>query len=212
MAKRSTKRASNARRKIGSDTRLRILHAADHVFAEHGYQAATMARIAARARVAPQTLYFFFKNKPLLLRALIAQAVAGFEEPKRPEDADWFIGILASGDGASALRALAAGGTAILQRSATAIETARLAAPVDRDVAKVIREAERLRVERFTEVAEALASRGLLAQTLTVKRARDILLTLIDAHPYTDLTRRKGWSDTEWTEWLGHALCRLLLP
>lgn len=52
------------------DRRQQILEAAVAVFAERGYQRATVKEIAARAGVAPGTIYLYFRNKRELLLAL----------------------------------------------------------------------------------------------------------------------------------------------
>ncbi|MCK4472718.1 MAG: helix-turn-helix transcriptional regulator, partial [Anaerolineae bacterium] len=47
-----------------------ILEAAAAVFAERGYQRATMKEVAAHAGIAPGTIYLYFKNKRDLLLAI----------------------------------------------------------------------------------------------------------------------------------------------
>lgn len=48
----------------------RIIDAASHVFAEQGFDAATMEAIAARAETSIGSIYQFFPNKPTLFNAL----------------------------------------------------------------------------------------------------------------------------------------------
>ncbi len=207
----STAKATQARRALGEQTRLRILQAADSEFAQSGYQAATMAHIAARAGVAVQTIYFNFQNKPLLLRALIMQTVMGYSEPERPEDTDWFSSVLQKHDGRAALHAFAQGAVAIFSRASVASETARIAAPSDPHVATVYAEAESLREHQFQRITDALEEHGALRRDLTNAKATDILLTLASAQTYLQMTHSRGWHDDEWAEWLGDALDRLLL-
>jgi AcrR family transcriptional regulator len=52
-------------------TRQRILDAAAHVFADHGYAAGTTNRIAEYAGLSIGTLYQYFPNKDAVLRALM---------------------------------------------------------------------------------------------------------------------------------------------
>lgn len=52
-------------------TRERILTAAAHVFAEHGYAAGTTNRIAERARISIGSLYQYFPNKDAILVELV---------------------------------------------------------------------------------------------------------------------------------------------
>lgn len=54
-----------------AQTRQRILDAAAHVFAEHGYAAGTTNRIAEQAGVSIGSLYQYFPNKDAVLRALM---------------------------------------------------------------------------------------------------------------------------------------------
>jgi AcrR family transcriptional regulator len=54
-----------------AQTRQRILDAAAHVFAEHGYVAATTNRIAEQAGISIGSLYQYFPNKDSILRALM---------------------------------------------------------------------------------------------------------------------------------------------
>ena len=54
-------------------TRRRILDAAAHVFAEHGYAAGTTNRIAERARISIGSLYQYFPNKDAILLELLTR-------------------------------------------------------------------------------------------------------------------------------------------
>jgi len=70
-----------------AETRRRLLEAAGAEFAEHGYRAATVKRIAERAGVTVQTLYLAWTSKATLLRAHLESSLAG--EP----DADYAAAI-----------------------------------------------------------------------------------------------------------------------
>ncbi|WNV87124.1 TetR/AcrR family transcriptional regulator [Umezawaea sp. Da 62-37] len=59
----------------GELTRERILTAAAHVFAEHGYAAGTTNRIAERARVSIGSLYQYFPNKDSILAEILIQHI-----------------------------------------------------------------------------------------------------------------------------------------
>ena len=56
-------------------TRERILVAAAHIFAEHGYAAGTTNRIAERARISIGSLYQYFPNKDAILAALLVRHI-----------------------------------------------------------------------------------------------------------------------------------------
>lgn len=57
----------------------RILNAALDLIAEKGYDATSIREICARARITRPTLYYFFKSKEGVHRALVAHAMADLE-------------------------------------------------------------------------------------------------------------------------------------
>lgn len=57
------------------DAKIRILNAAREVFAEKGYDAASIAEISKRAKVNKALPYYYFKNKRELLQELISEKV-----------------------------------------------------------------------------------------------------------------------------------------
>ncbi len=69
----------NKRQLQAAETRERMLSAAHDVFAERGYQAASVGAITKRADTAHGTFYLYFKNKD----EAFAQVLAGIEEQIR---------------------------------------------------------------------------------------------------------------------------------
>ncbi|ATL26266.1 TetR/AcrR family transcriptional regulator [Streptomyces formicae] len=70
-------------------TRQRILTAAAHVFAEHGYAAGTTNRIAAQARISIGSLYQYYPNKDAILVELMTQHLdAGVLSLKEHQESD----------------------------------------------------------------------------------------------------------------------------
>lgn len=60
------------------ETQTLILDAARDLFASEGYEAVTMRRIAERIEYSPTAIYFHFKDKLSLLRALVDRDFAAF--------------------------------------------------------------------------------------------------------------------------------------
>jgi AcrR family transcriptional regulator len=60
--------------------RARILDAARELFAEHGYEAVTMRKIAQKIEYSPTALYFHFKDKDDLIRALCEHDFRAFAQ------------------------------------------------------------------------------------------------------------------------------------
>ncbi|PWJ53614.1 hypothetical protein SAMN06264364_11117 [Quadrisphaera granulorum] len=68
------------------------------------------------------------------------------------------------------------------------------------------------RLQGLRRFAELLAERGALKPRLTVDRARDLIWTLCAQSNYDALVGARGWSHTEYREWLSDALAAALLP
>src|SRR6202000_1755714 len=67
----------------------RILPAAPHVFAEHGYAAGTTNRIAEQARISIGSLYQYYPNKDAILAELLARHLdAGAAAMSRRRDGE----------------------------------------------------------------------------------------------------------------------------
>ncbi|QEU95710.1 TetR/AcrR family transcriptional regulator [Streptomyces kanamyceticus] len=74
MADRNALRARKQPRQARAElTRQRILAAAAHVFAEHGYAAGTTNRIAEQARISIGSLYQYYPNKDAILLELVTR-------------------------------------------------------------------------------------------------------------------------------------------
>src|SRR4051812_10235420 len=69
-----------------AETKAQILAVARRLFVEQGYEATSMSRIAADARIAPNTIYWHFADKDALLTSvldeLVAEAVLEFQRRK----------------------------------------------------------------------------------------------------------------------------------
>ncbi|MES2089324.1 MAG: helix-turn-helix domain-containing protein [Pseudomonadota bacterium] len=63
--------ARNKRSVDKEQKRKEILHAARGLFLEHGFEAASMPRVAEAAGIAPTTIYWYFENKDQLLLTVL---------------------------------------------------------------------------------------------------------------------------------------------
>jgi TetR/AcrR family transcriptional regulator len=66
-----------ARQGDGDAVRLRVLEAAEFVFAEHGYRAATTREIAERAGIGKRMLFYYFPSKDAVYRAVLERVITG---------------------------------------------------------------------------------------------------------------------------------------
>src|SRR5437667_7418323 len=74
-APRPRKISANGRGRIRESNELRLLKAAETVFAERGFSGATTAAIAARARLPKANLHYYFRTKAELYRAVLANVL-----------------------------------------------------------------------------------------------------------------------------------------
>jgi AcrR family transcriptional regulator len=122
------------------ETRRRLLAAAKAEFAERGYAAATVIRIAERADVSVQTLYSNWGNKRNLLRAVMESSVTGDEDVplvagRRPAVITATIDPADAADPRKLLIHLSRQYRLLAERSAVGWQTYRDGAGVDPDIA-----------------------------------------------------------------------------
>lgn len=66
---------------VGTGTAERILDAAEDLFAEKGYSAASLGEVADRVGIRPPSLYNHFRNKEALYEAVLERLLRGFTRP-----------------------------------------------------------------------------------------------------------------------------------
>jgi AcrR family transcriptional regulator len=125
------KRPRSARAVRAAATRARMIRAAHDLFSAEGHKATTMERIAKRADVAVQTVYFTFHTKDDLLQAVHEWAVLG-DEPTPPAQQPWILAAMEQPDGREGLRRAVAGIAEIEARVAPLIPVYHAVAPEPR--------------------------------------------------------------------------------
>lgn len=194
-----------------AQTRERMLAAAQALFVERGYTAATMQAIARRAEVAVQTLYFTFETKRAILKELLDLQVAGDTAPLATLDRPWVAEALAA-DAPGMLRLLVEASAEIHARVAPLLEVVRSAAATDPEIAELWRTNISQRHTVVMVFAGALAAKAALRSDLTAVRAADIALAILAPETYHLLTRERGWTAEAWIDWAAEVLTSNLLP
>jgi AcrR family transcriptional regulator len=202
-----------------------MLSAAYELFCSHGYAGTTMNLIAERAGVAVQTLYFTFHTKGAIIDEVLGACILGFDvwdprvETVVATDAakafaefhPWFRDFERAKTQAEALSVFIAASLDILERVGPLMLVMAAAAASDEQVKRTVDVAEQRRVEGFSVVAQSLAKRGKLSRGVTVRRATDILLTILSAETHQQLAVRRGWSSAECRRWFQDVLEQQLL-
>ncbi len=212
-AKRTGTRSYHSPRRAeqAAATRAAVLSAARELFIANGYTATTIAQIAERARVAPDTIYTTVGRKPALLRELVETAISGTERPVPAEQRDYVLRIGAADTAPAKITIYAQAITAIQQRMAPVFLALRDAAATDADCASLWREIATRRATNMRAFAADLRGTGELRDDLTDEQVADIIWSMNAAEYWDLLVRERGWTPDQFRDWLIDAWTRLLL-
>ncbi|MEU7697775.1 TetR/AcrR family transcriptional regulator [Streptomyces sp. NPDC039028] len=183
------------------ETRRRIIEAAGVLFVEQGYGATKLQEIADRAGVAVQTIYFVFRNKPSLLKALVDVAIAGDDEPVPTMDRPWFAEVVAAPTADAALVALIAETRRTLERVAAVNEMVRAAAATNPEIRALWPERADPRYTVISTAARSLAEKPGARRGVPVDEVADILYAVLSPELFLVLTRDRAWPPAKWEEW-----------
>jgi AcrR family transcriptional regulator len=197
------------------ETRRRLLAAAKAEFAERGYAAATVIRIAERADVSVQTLYSNWGNKRNLLRAVMESSVTGDEDLPlvAGEPPAAFALTLDRGDAADPGRLLAHLShqyRLLAERSAVGWQTYRDGAAVDPDIAADWRHLNEMRRQAIHAMLSQLPAAA-LRPGLTPAAVGDTAWVIASPDTHDQLVRQAGYSYDQLEDWVHGTLSAALL-
>lgn len=192
-------------------TREAVLAAAWELFVGTGYAATTVADIAARARVAVDTVYATVGRKPALLRELLETALSGTDRAATAEQRDYVLRIHATRPAREKIAVYAHAVAALQQRMAQVFLGLRDAATTDPECAALWDEMSQRRATNMRVFAAELRSTGELRDDLSDDEVADIVWSMNAAEYWVLLVHERGWSPHRFAEWLTDAWTRLLL-
>jgi len=202
---------SALRRQQASQTRLRILDAAERLFTERGYGATTMESIAAEAGVATDTVYAGFRNKVGVLHRLLDVRVGGDEAPVALLDRAGPQQVRSEPSQRRQVAAFAADVAQILERARPVDDIVRGASGADPEIAALRTRMQGLRYANMRQFASWLAANGPFRGGITEDEAAAIVWTLASPEVHGLLRRDRGWDFDRYVAWLSDALTRTLL-
>ena len=213
---RRVSRQREAGEAIRRETRRRLLVAARAEFAERGYAAATVIRIAERADVSVQTLYSNWGNKRNLLRAVMESAVTGGEDvPLTPGEPPPSITDNLDPGAAEDPRLLLAHMShryrLLAERSAVGWQTYRDGAGADPDLAADWRQLNDFRRQAFRALFARIPA-GVLRAGLTNDAAADTAWVIASPDTHDQLVRHAGYDYDQLEDWVRVTLSAALLP
>ncbi|GAB2834153.1 TetR/AcrR family transcriptional regulator [Lentzea nigeriaca] len=185
----SPRRAQDA-----ADTRRDILGAAVELFSANGYARVTVADIAKRAGVAPQTVYSSVGSKSEILHKIIGESIS------RSDAASTTAAIRRSDDLATALTLLAKGTRLGNEGGQQVVEVLYAAIPAHEDGAALWEQSTTAYRQALRDVAEHLHDKGFL--DMDVEKATDVLWFCFGFGAWRTLVKECGWSWDEAEEWL----------
>jgi AcrR family transcriptional regulator len=197
------------------ETRRKLLLAARDEFAENGYRAATVAKIADRADVALQTLYHAWGSKRDLLRGVLELAVTGDEDVHlgRGEMPDAVLARVdpgVHGDPDQLLVHLVGTFRGLAERSAAVWKTYRDAAAVDADIEADWAALMELRRTNFSTLFASVPTQAWRAG-VSAERAVDTIWTLASPQTHELLVGVLGYSYDDYEDWLLTTIRRSVL-
>ena len=191
---------SSRRREQARRTRLDILRAAHDLFVEQGYARTTIAEVAAKAGVSPETVYGAFRNKPTLLHRTWDVTVGGDDEDivfhERPE----VMAMRAERDLEKRLTMHAAFSTKTAARITPLLMAMQAAAGADPAAADMLAEVGRQRLAGMSVMAREMAKTGQLA--VSEEECRDFLWAMTDGTLWHRLVHERGWPEDTYVAWL----------
>ena len=189
-------------------TRAAIIGAAAEAFVDAGYATTTIATIAARADVSPESIYVIFKNKRELLRQVIETTAAG--DRAAVVDETWLTQVRAEPDQRRRLALMGEATRGVMQRVAPLDEVLRAASLSDPELAEIRRRHDRQRLDDIRQLVALLAEVGPLR--MPVEEAAQIMWALSRSTDfYSALAVDLAWGDDKAFIALNDALARVLL-
>lgn len=194
-------------------TRRRVVAAAHDLFTEQGFPATTIAAVARRAQVSPDTVYSTFGSKGALLKEVLDVAVGGDDEDVALLDRAGPQAMRTEADQRRQLAMFAEGVTAQLERLRPVDDILRSAAAVD-PVAAELRTDIQLRQRRaaMRTIVSWIAEHGPLREGTSQEEASAIVWTLTSPEVHLMLRDSWGWSAQRYEEWIRDTLISTLLP
>jgi AcrR family transcriptional regulator len=194
-----------------AQTRRTILDAAGEVFAGRGYAFSTVDAIAARAGVAPETVYRAFGSKRALLARWVDTRVVGDDAPIPLIERSEVDALRAERDPVTRVDMAAALAGRIHGRSAGAIGVLRTAAAADPDIAALWSDLRaRGRADTSTLLRLIAGDTG-LSPDVDAEEADDFFDALVGPETYLLLVDEHGWPPERYERWIAHVLRQALL-
>lgn len=201
---------ASGRQQRARERRRAVVTAAQELFERDGFRRTTIAAIAARAGVSPESIYKGFGSKAALAKVVFDVTIAGDDEDvpvARRAEAD---AIRAEPDILRKIARYVEGVANRIGRSAGVQLLIRDGRHVDDSLAPVWRALNEERLAAATLVIRHLADTGGLRPGLAIDEAQELLWNYTAVDHYERLVLERGWTLERYTAWLIRAVTAAL--
>jgi AcrR family transcriptional regulator len=186
-----------------------VCEAAYRLFSTKGYLATSIEDIAAEAGVARPTVFTAVGPKPVILRTVVDQALAGDDAPVPIAERSWWREAIEEPDPVRSIQLYARNMCRISGQAALVLRALEVAASIDTDAADVWARFQQQRRVGLNEFAVTLAQKT-NALRYDEDTITDTMWTLApDA--YLRLVHDAGWPVERFQAWLADLLLRMFL-
>ena len=200
---------SERRREQASQTRERVLDAADALFRERGFEGTSIAAVAAAAGVSQETIYARFRNKRSLLGELVQRAVRG-GDPRPVTEQAGPRELASTADGSELLRRFADDISDRIGRAGPLVAVVATAARSEPELSDLYALVHANRLTNLKVLVDALAAKGPLR--VSPDEALETVFALTSPELNQVLVSQRGWSTERYRAWLAESLRAILLP
>lgn len=203
------KRAYDAsgRREQARARRLATILAARELFERDGFRLTTIAAVAARAGVSPESIYKGFGGKAALAKAVFDVTLAGDDEPVPVADRPAIQAVRDEPDLRRKIEMFVSGLAQRQARSAKVQILIRDGRHVDDSLVPVWAKLEDEAFVGMTMLGRHLVASGQVRDGLDVDEVRDVLWNYLAIDTYERLVLIRGWSLERYGDWL----CRTII-
>lgn len=183
-------------------TETRVVAAATRLFLERGYIATTLVDVAEAADVGERTIYVRFGSKALLFKRVVDVAIVGDTAPIDVLSRDWMQLAFTETTLDGRIRALAAAGRQILERTGALFAVAQQAAAVEPLVEEFWQQGREQSRRNQQMVWTRMGDDGLLPPACDPAWTADTASILTSPETYLLITRMMGWDMDTYEAWL----------
>jgi AcrR family transcriptional regulator len=203
---------ASRRREQARARRLAVVLAARDLFERDGFRPTTIAAVAARAGVSPESVYKSFGSKAALAKAVFDLVIAGDDEPVPVAERPAAQAVRDEPDVRRKIAMFVAGLAQRQARSAKVQILIRDARHVDDSLAPVWSKLNDEGLAGMTMLGRHLLATGQLRDGIDLGEVRDVLWNYLAIDTYERLVLIQGWPLERYAHWLAHAISSALCP